>query len=246
MTSIINSFGPTVIAVFVFAAIVFVTALSRFATTIAELGGLLHRMSAPQRLVTFAIVGAAAILVIATDAIQQAAHERIIRDQLRLPESVAITEFESRNRGRGHRETIEAIIRFSDTEFAEYEAIIADADQWRPIPFAYHRENITPLNEPGAYVWQPDNHPTFAGKHWVRWGHLTRDQPSYGRNRRYLCIAAKAISNDAGGSSRAALPAKQPTHVIRNCADFDRTESTIAYLLAELDYDRKSLRVIVN
>ncbi|HRK17931.1 MAG TPA: hypothetical protein PK970_03165 [Hyphomicrobiaceae bacterium] len=245
MTDTIGLFPAYLLAIPVFIVLVLLTAFSRFITSIRDLVVILHGMTALQRIVTASIIGAVVVAIVISGAIRTSSHKEIVRQQLHLPPSIAFDEFESRyaSRHKFQNERIEAIVRFSESEFQAYRAIVDDESVWMPFPVVYNGDVIPVTFEAGALTWRVAPRPAFAGNVRVRWGNLSREQEPHARNRKTLCYAVLQI---APAGRQGSNGSGAPNHIARACSDFARTDKIRFYFLAVLDYDTRSLHVILN
>lgn len=228
-------------AVLLFMIIVLVTAAYRFMDSVQRLTAIVWRMSASQRLISLSVIGVFAAVIFSFEWSRKSRHEEIVRQHLRLPSEIAFDEFRSTSGKRGMGERVEAIAHLSDEEFEKFGGIIAGDASVRPKPFKFANHLIAADYQSGALSWSNSPRPPFAGNRRVRWGYLSRDLERNPTNVRTLCFAAKPLEDNGGRTGRAEL-----NHIARTCSDFSRDERTHMYFLALLDYDTKSLHVIMN
>lgn len=200
-----------------------------------------RKLTATQKVQAVGIIGVIVVALWSIKAATTEAHQAIVLEQLRLPADTVFADFRSRYRGKGMKERIEAVVRFSDREFWEYVAKVDDAQPWQPVPFVFEKRTIAGSYDAEALRWEWTPRPAFAGAVRVRWGHVSREQENHSTKRRTLCFAAVPIpantTAEAGASS---------TFQINACRHVPRTEYPLVYVLAALDYETKSLHVIFN
>lgn len=201
-----------------------------------------RKLTRPQRLHTLSIGGAIVLGLWAYMSSVTSAHQRLLAEQLHLPAGATFAEFRSQrsNSTKPRRERIEAIVRFSPSQFDTYVASLTDARIWRPVPFTYDGVPVTGPYSSDALRWTDAERPSFAGNRRVQWGFISRQMEPSDSGTQHLCFAAQHVS------PRTDTPAGQAAFEIRACSEVPRTASTFVYLLAAIDVDTRSLHVIVN
>ncbi len=189
----------------------------------------------------------------------QASHtevERIFRAQFHIPDGVSFAE--TRYPSRGTANQLEAIVRFSKSQFADYIARLDDPRVWLPVPLDYRGLGLNPPYSPSALKWTELPGAPSAGNRRVRWGHLSREEIYKARNGRAFCLALRQPPGkrrsdwwyEAPKGHEHRFPLETPSRLDRynavGCAELGRSERPATLIQGLIDVDTRSLHMIIR
>lgn len=195
-------------------------------------------MTARQWMMTLAI-GVGFLLVVAWS------HERdkdarldFLRQQFRLPDGVAFSDYRNISKSSVALPRVQAIVRFSPEQFQAYVSGLDDPRVWRPGHLSPGGGTEIPVSSE-ALRWSDMQGSNVANDLTGGWGDLSREQVSQIRNGRVLCFALTMTRPDSGAGSASRYGTKA-------CSDIAPTDVLGVYVLGALDLDTRALHMIAN
>lgn len=195
-------------------------------------------MTPRQWMMTIAI-GVGFLLVVAwSHERDKAARLDFLRQQFRLPDGVAFSDYRNISKSSVALPRVEAIVRFSPEQFRAYVSELDDPRVWRPGHLSPGGGTEIPVSSE-ALRWSDMQGSNVANDLPGGWGDLSREQVSQIRNGKVLCFTLTMTRPDSGAESESHYGTKA-------CSNIGPTDQLGAYILGVLDLDTRTLHMIVN
>lgn len=172
----------------------------------------------------------------------KAARLNFLRQQFRLPEDAVFSDYGNISKSSLAFPRVQAIVKFSPEQIQAYADRLDDPSVWRPGYLSYDGKTAM-LVSSEPLRWMDVNESGFMNKTQSRWGSLSEEQVPHIRNGRGLCFALRADRLDTAPRSDAE-PALR--YSVEPCSALGPADGAAAYVMGALDFDTRTLHMIVN
>lgn len=202
----------------------------------------LARMSPAQWSVTALLLAGFVLFAYWQDQRDLSARAEVLRQYFGLSDDTRFADVRRISKSSTVTPRVEAIVRFSDAQFRVYRDSLDDSRKW-PLNTAKYDDASVDVVAPGTIKWRDLPFPTYAGDRRVNWYNLSRKEAASMRQGRVLCIALKRKKT---GTQAELRDPTVPRYSARDCADLARTDGGTTVVLGALDFETRSLHMIIN
>ena len=168
------------------------------------------------------------------------ARAEVLRQMLDLPAGTRFAEFQSL-KSSAMEPRIAAKVRFTEPQFNTFIARLDTAPRWQAGPPHYDGAPVEMIS-PETIRWRDVPLPVQAGTHFVNWTKLSAAEIRSLRRGRAVCIALQFIP----GGSRTTRTSTVPRFAARDCSDTAKSDRVSVIALGALDFDTRTLHVLIN
>lgn len=159
---------------------------------------------------------------------------------LGLPPGTRFASFQSSN-SPATAPNISAIVRFSQPQFDSFVAQLDQAPPWQHGSPHYDGAPVE-LVSPETIRWRDGLLPERAGSKFVSWNNLSAEEIGRFKRGRALCIALQRKP----GSFRSTYSSDAPRYVAKDCSEPAKTDRVSRIVLGALDFDTRTLHMIIK
>lgn len=159
---------------------------------------------------------------------------------LGLPAGTRFAAFQSSN-SSADAPSIAAIVRFTKPQFDAFVAQFDQAPPWQQGPPHYDGAPVEVVS-PETITWRDGPLLKRAGNQVVSWNNLSADEMRKFKRGRALCIALQRKP----GSTRSTHSKDAPRYVAKDCSEPATTERVSRIVVGALDFDTRTLHMIVK
>ncbi len=159
---------------------------------------------------------------------------------LGLPAGTKFASFQSSNSPE-LAPRIAAIVRFTKSEFEAFAAQLDNGPLWPQGTPHYDGASVEVVS-PEPIKWRDLPLPVQAGDRFVSWNNLSAAEIENARRGRALCIALQRKP----GINRSSHSPGVSRYASKDCAELAKTERVSAIVLGALDFDTKTLHMIIK
>ena len=159
---------------------------------------------------------------------------------LGLPPGTRFASFQSSN-SPATAPSIAAIVRFTKPQFDSFVAQLDQAPPWQNGPAHYDGAPVEVVS-PETIKWRDGPLLERAGNKFVSWNKLSAEELRRFKRGRALCIALQRKP----GSYRSTHSGDAPRYVAKDCSEPEKTERVSRIVLGALDFDTRTLHMIIK